>query len=306
MSVYNGEQFLIESVESVLNQTFSDFEFLIFDDASTDNSYKILYEFAKKDNRIILYKNEENIGLTKSLNKAIQIAKAQYIARADADDINLPLRFEKQIEFLESNPDIFLAGSWAKNIENTGEIGRLIKNEINEKKIKKILAFRNTILHPTIMFRNSDNFLYREKFIFSQDYDFYLQLLSANKLMANIPLVLILYRVHSQSISVSKHAKQRLFAQKAAQFFAERQKYGSDSYDLFYPNEILCLDEENSIEKKVIEAQIYSCLQAYNAHKLRLFSRKYLFYYGIFNKFLLYYILSFFNKKFYNLVKKVI
>ena len=95
MSVHNGSHYLHEAVESILNQTFTDFEFITIDDFSTDSSWEILTKYADQDQRIKLFKNEENLGLTKSLNKGLKLAQGDYIARQDADDVSLPERFEK-------------------------------------------------------------------------------------------------------------------------------------------------------------------------------------------------------------------
>ena len=108
MGVYNGEKYLKESVESVLSQTFSDFEFIIINDGSTDGSTEMLQSYS--DSRIRLY-HQENRGLTASLNRAISLAKGKYIARQDADDISMEMRFEEQFRFLERNPDVVIVGS---------------------------------------------------------------------------------------------------------------------------------------------------------------------------------------------------
>ncbi len=109
MSVYNGEKYLREAIDSILNQTFKDFEFLIIDDGSTDSSADIIRSYT--DFRIRLIQNEKNIGLTRSLNKGLKLAKGEYIARMDVDDISLPIRFEKQVSFLDKYEDVKLVGS---------------------------------------------------------------------------------------------------------------------------------------------------------------------------------------------------
>ncbi|PSO83704.1 MAG: hypothetical protein BRC41_11810, partial [Cyanobacteria bacterium QH_9_48_43] len=96
MPVYNGANYIREAVESILNQTFTDFEFIVIDDCSTDRSWEILTKYANQDQRVKLFKNEENLGVTKSLNKGLKLAQGDYIARQDADDVSLPERFEKQ------------------------------------------------------------------------------------------------------------------------------------------------------------------------------------------------------------------
>ena len=120
MSVYNGEKYLREAIESILNQTFTDFEFLIVNDGSTDSSLEIILSYP--DERIRVIRNDRNIGLTKSLNKALQQAKGEYIARQDADDISLQNRFEEQLIYLEKHPEVALLGTSAYKIDERGEI----------------------------------------------------------------------------------------------------------------------------------------------------------------------------------------
>ena len=109
MAVYNGEKFLKEAMESILTQTFTDFEFLIINDGSTDNSVKIIEEF--NDPRIRLIHNEKNLKLIASLNKGISLAKGKYIARMDCDDISMPYRLEKEVDFLENSLEYGLVGT---------------------------------------------------------------------------------------------------------------------------------------------------------------------------------------------------
>ena len=149
MPVYNCELYIKEAIDSILNQTFADFDFLIIDDASTDKTVSIIKEY--KDSRIQLIEKTVNTGYTISLNYGLKVAKGEYIARMDGDDISLPNRFEKQIAFLDSNPDVVLCGS------NFGIIGTeklIILPEDNEA-IKLGLLKGNCIAHPSVMFRHS-------------------------------------------------------------------------------------------------------------------------------------------------------
>ena len=124
MSVYNGERYLNEAIDSILAQTFTDFEFLIIDDASTDSTPKILHSY--DDPRIRIVTNEENLGLTKSLNKGLALAQGEYIARMDADDISLPERLMMQLNFLIDNKTVPLVGSGAIMIDEDGKsIGKM-------------------------------------------------------------------------------------------------------------------------------------------------------------------------------------
>ena len=122
MSVYNGEKYLSQSVESILNQTYENFEFVIIDDGSTDNSYSILKQYASQYSQIVLIKNEKNLGLTKSLNLGLKIAKGKYIGRQDADDVSHPERLEREIEFLEDHLDHAAVGTFVKILDKDGNI----------------------------------------------------------------------------------------------------------------------------------------------------------------------------------------
>ena len=112
MPVFNSELFVAEAIESILNQTFKDFEFLILDDASTDKSFEIIKDFGKRDSRIKVCQNEKNLGVVESRNKLINLSKGKYIAWLDSDDIAIKTRLEKQVNFLEEHPEIGMVGAW--------------------------------------------------------------------------------------------------------------------------------------------------------------------------------------------------
>ena len=118
--VYNGEDFLRESIDSILSQTFADFELLILDDASIDSTPQILSECAAQDQRIRLAQNEQNLGLTKSLNKCLALARGEYVARQDADDVSLPERLAKQVEAMDARPELAALGAWVEVIDEQG------------------------------------------------------------------------------------------------------------------------------------------------------------------------------------------
>lgn len=193
MSVYDGEQYLAQAIESILNQTFTDFEFLIINDGSTDNTKKIIESYT--DSRIVLI-NQENMGLTKSLNKGIRLSKGKYIARMDADDISEANRFKTQFEFMESNSDVAVCGCWAKTFGVTENVWRYptTHDEICSRQL-----FTNTVVHSSAMIRNSalkkSGILYDEKHLRSQDYDFWVRLSRKYKI-ANINRVLLFLRIH--------------------------------------------------------------------------------------------------------------
>ena len=155
MSVFNCEKFLSTAIESMLQQSFSDFEFIIFDDASTDGTREIIESFSADDSRIIAIYNTENQGLTKNLNKGIAMSGAVYIARMDADDIALPNRLEHQIQYLEKNTQIDIIGTSAIDIDEKGN--QLQKRQAPESHaaIIKLLPKVNPMIHSTIVFRRN-------------------------------------------------------------------------------------------------------------------------------------------------------
>lgn len=138
MSVYNGEKYLAEAIESILNQTYKNFELIIINDGSKDNSVEIIKNYMKQDNRIVLI-DRENKGLPYSLNEGISVAKGEYIARMDADDISLPTRFEKQVDYMQKN-ELDVCGSYIKLFgDNRKE--QVIKNPITNEDIRFSLLF---------------------------------------------------------------------------------------------------------------------------------------------------------------------
>lgn len=227
ISVYGYEKYISGTITSILNQTFNDFEFIIVDDGCKYDLKNIVDSF--NDKRIVYLKNYKNSGLTKSLITGLNYCKGKYIARMDAGNIALPERLEKQYSFLEKNPDYYLVGSSVRLIdENSEEI--CIKMAITDfETIKKTLPMYNCFYHSSIMFRN-EGYSYREKFIYSQDYDFYFLLLSNEKKLTNLSDVLLEERYLDTSITFNKRILQDKFQKLAKKFYFERAKFGKDSY----------------------------------------------------------------------------
>ena len=135
MSVYNSERYLKEAIESILNQTYTDFEFIITDDSSTDSSLRILEKYKNNDERITLIRNSENVGLTVNLNRMMDLARGKYIARMDADDISLPKRIATQYYFMEKNTEIGVCGTHCKSF-GIGVKEHIIKRPLLHEEIK--------------------------------------------------------------------------------------------------------------------------------------------------------------------------
>ncbi|MBA7489541.1 hypothetical protein ES702_00075 [subsurface metagenome] len=201
MPVYNGEKYLKEAIESILNQTFTDFEFIIINDGSTDSSFEIIQNY--EDERIKIINNEKNIGLTKSLNKALKVARSEYIARQDADDVSLPNRFERQTRYFEKYPELALVGTSIYEIDENGNtIGKNIA--LTNPGIKNLLR-GNKFTHGSVMFKKKviDRLGgYNESLKYAQDYELWLRIAKHYE-VRNLPDTLYQLRSHSKKIGVS-------------------------------------------------------------------------------------------------------
>jgi len=211
MAVHNSQRFLEKSIKSIINQTFNDFELIIINDFSKDKSLDLAKEYRKRDKRIIIFNNKKNMGPAKTRNKGLNKAKGKYIAILDSDDISHPKRLEIQFKYLEKHPETFLVGSSAVFIdENGNEIKRFRKYKNSE-----ILSWRLpkscSIIHSSVMFRNHKKIFYDVQYKYAHDYAFYLELLSKNKKLINLPNFLVKYRVSRNSISVDKRKEQEHF-----------------------------------------------------------------------------------------------
>jgi glycosyltransferase involved in cell wall biosynthesis len=199
MSAYNAAAYLREAIESILAQTFRDFEFIIINDGSRDDTGQIILSFT--DPRIVYIKNESNLGLIASLNKGLQAATGKYIARMDADDISLPVRFQKQIDLLESNNEVVVCGSdyfllSRKNLH-------LVKNKNDSDYQKSMLLFAPCFCHPAVMMRNifsKQNLFYKKEYKHVEDYKLWTDLISYGE-FANVNEPLLKYRSHPGQVS---------------------------------------------------------------------------------------------------------
>lgn len=198
MPVYNGEKHVAQAVESVLNQTYKNFEFVIIDDGSTDKTERIIRSY--KDKRIRYLKNPTNQGIVKSLNRGIDLANGKYIARMDADDICLPRRIETEYLFLESNKKIGVVGTWIKGI---GFQKTTFSYDAKSTDIKCGLLFEVPFAHPAVMIRKNVltkyHIRYSDKYKYVEDYALWVKLKDITE-FANIPEMLLYHRFHNQQI----------------------------------------------------------------------------------------------------------
>lgn len=251
MSVYNGTPYLRTSVESILSQTFTDFELIIIDDGSTDSTWKILTEYADRDERVNLLKNEENIGLTKSLNKGLRLAKGEYIARQDADDVSFPDRFQLQTRFLDNYLEVGAIGTAAEVIDEQGMSLRRSYVLIEHESIQACLLVNNynCLYHSSMMVRRSLMRAlggYREELRYAQDYDLWLRLSQFTR-VENLPDILICVRRSATNIT-KKHRQEQLLSAFAISLKAVReslrgQLLDEDAYQRFWWADLRLSDE---------------------------------------------------------------
>ena len=210
MPVYNGEKYLKESIESILNQTEKDFEFIIVDDGSVDKTSEIIKTFS--DSRI-RYEKRIHRGLIESLNHGIIIAKGEYIARMDADDKAISIRLEKQLSSFLENKDLAMCGSWAIAINEKSERkGEISYPKISSLEIKKYIIFHNPFIHPTVMIRKrvlNEAGYYRNFWKNIEDYELWTRIVFRYKIL-NIPEYLLEYRLHSNQVTVQKKWEMRI------------------------------------------------------------------------------------------------
>ena len=209
MSVHNGEKYLREAIESILNQTFTDFEFIIVNDGSTDDSLEIIQSY--NDERIKIINNEKNIGLTKSLNKALKAARGEYIARQDADDISLPNRFEEQVKYFEEHPETALLGTNNYFIDEKGKI--VGKRIVLAKPGIKDLFEENHFNHGSTMFKKEviDKLGgYNELIKYSQDYELWLRIAEYYE-VRNLIQILYKLRSHDKNIGFTNREESTLY-----------------------------------------------------------------------------------------------
>ncbi len=203
MPVYNAEKYIKQAIDSILNQTYTNFELVIVNDGSTDRSKEIILSYL--DNRILYIENESNIGIAKTRNKCIQHASGKYIAVLDNDDIALPLRLEKQVEFLESDSSYGLCGCFYEIIDGDGLLVSKMKLPVTDKEVKTYLLFDNCFCNSSVMVHS---YLLKERF-YSEGYDMiedyhFLYTVSEFKKLFIIPFYITQYRVHGKNISIEK------------------------------------------------------------------------------------------------------
>lgn len=220
MPVYNSRPFVHAAVESILHQSFTDYEFIIIEDASTDGSAEIIRSF--KDHRIRLITHEQNQGLIPCLNQGIQQAHGQYLARMDSDDISLPRRLELQANYLDAHTSIGIVGTQVEVIDENGLPFPRKKTPapfpVSTGMVSWMMLFRCSLAHPSVMLRRSvfeKIGLYDTTFLHAEDYELWLRALQNSIKIGNLPQSLLCYRWHPANISQRHRATQKENAARA-------------------------------------------------------------------------------------------
>jgi glycosyltransferase involved in cell wall biosynthesis len=223
MPVYNADTFIKETMDSILSQTFQDFELLVMDDGSTDRSAEIIHSYSDPRIRYVLCPHD----YISTLNKGIEMAQGNYIARMDADDIMMPERLQTQFDYMEANPDIAACGAY---MQTFGYTSKTITVLIEHEDIIQQMLIGNPISNPTGFIRKEVlikyDILYREGYFFADDYKFWTEIAKVGKL-ANIPKILVKYRTHNKQVSVARNS-QMMATSRAIQY--EMLQYFLDAF----------------------------------------------------------------------------
>lgn len=220
MPVFNGEAFVKEALESILNQSFKQFEIVVINDGSTDKTQEIVTRLASKDARIRLINHPKNSGLIPCLNEGLELAQGNYIARMDADDIAHPIRLQRQFEFLESNPQVIVCGSY---IRLFGEKSGIKTYPLVNDELKSSLLFFSPLAHPSVMYKKTviKPIGYQAGFEFAEDFRLWSRLIDKGE-FAVVPQTLLSYRTNENQISQTKRQLQMKHSRSVAQYLLEK------------------------------------------------------------------------------------
>ncbi|NMB83850.1 glycosyltransferase family 2 protein [Candidatus Roizmanbacteria bacterium] len=236
MPAYNAELYIGEAIESILNQTFKDFEFIIVDDASTDKTWETINKYAKKDKRIRAYQNKKNLKISLTLNKGIKATKGKYIARMDADDWSYPYRLNKQVDFMENNPEVVICGGTMNICDSRLRI--LAKREYpkDNDRLKKIIFRHSPFCHPSVIYRTDIAVKvkgYFDQYNCAEDIDFYFKMGQHGK-FSNLSIPLIKYRTVPGSISHRYEKRQEIVTIQSRFYAVKKYGYKMSFFDKIY------------------------------------------------------------------------
>lgn len=236
MPVFNGDRFINKAIESILNQTLKDFEFIIINDASTDKSLQIINKYKSKDKRIKLINNRKNIHMSQSINLGISKAKSDLIARMDQDDIAFPERLKVQYAFLKSHPKVAIVGNNILTVNEFDSITGKRTYPTTSKDLKKIMFRYSPFAHPTVMFRKK---IFQDlggldlRMVPCEDTDFWFKL-GVNQEFASIPSYLLKYRITITSMSHHNVKKTEIMGFKIKINAIRKYGYKPSLYDIIY------------------------------------------------------------------------
>ena len=256
MSTYKEEETLLrESIESILNQTFKDFEFIIILDYPDNNLHKkIIEEYSKIDNRIRFFVNENNLGLTGSLNRGLSLAKGEYIARMDADDISLPYRLERQLEYIKKNQYDLIGGITQMIDEDGNSIYSIQKVPTDFNKIKKALRYGQCIAHPTWLGRKEvfDYLNGYRNIPLCEDFDFTLRVVLNGFKISNLNETVLKYRMTKNSISRNNVYDQYLYMKYITNEYSNGNIASVENAKEYVKNHLNKKNAEKYLEANVI------------------------------------------------------
>ncbi len=236
LSVYNSEKYVAIAIESILNQTFADFELIIVDDRSTDSSWDIVQRYAKQDKRIIVFRNEVNLGGCNTLIKGLEFCTGKYYARLDNDDWSYPDRLEKQFNFLEAHSDVGIVGGTMEIINKNGDVIGKREYNLSDSEIRKKIFRYSPFSHPLVMIRKSilDKVGgYDPEYAPADDYEMYFRIGRESK-FANLADVILQYRMTPGSITFNRTKKMELSTIKVRNLYKKDHSYKFSWTDQLY------------------------------------------------------------------------
>lgn len=232
---YNAEKYISETIESILHQTFKDFEYIIIDDCSTDKTWKIIQSYAQKDDRIVAVKNKNNLGIAGNRNKGVSLSGGKYVVWQDADDISLPQRLEKQYDFMESNPEVGICGAYLQFFDSNG-LHSIRKYDAGDKELRSKIFLFSPCAQPASIIRKTclaEVGEYDLKFPPAEDIDMSFRIGCKHK-FGNIQEVLLKYREHPQSATFSKLKTIEINTLIIRRKYSKNQAYKPTVFDYFY------------------------------------------------------------------------
>lgn len=255
MPVYNGELYIEEAINSLLEQTFSDFDLIILNDNSSDSTVSIIEKLKANDDRIILINKRKNEGPAHLRNEGIDLAKTEYIALLDADDIALPTRFEKQIQLLDSQPNLALCGTWFTIFGDKKE--KILRHEVDHEALKIQFLHSCGLGNSTVMFRKSliGDLRFEDQYVPAEDYGLWSEFIAKHEFY-NIPESLVKYRWHPGNISQTKQVQLRIAEVAIKKRQLERLEISSeDDESIYYVNAV-------SVNRKQYAGDIIKTIKA--------------------------------------------